>query len=91
MSYEEEIRPLRAEINRLNQEILDRIRERVDIALQIGEAKKKHGRPVRDPVRETVVLDQVARLAEARGLEAEAIRRVFREIIELCVAAEEAQ
>jgi len=90
MSYEEEIRPLRAEINRLNQEILDRIRERVHIALQIGEAKKKHERPVRDPARETAVLDQVARLAEARGLEPEAIRRVFREIIELCVAAEEA-
>lgn len=90
MSYEEEIRPLRAEINRLNQEILDRIRMRVDIALQIGEVKKRHGRPVRDPARETMVLEHVTRLAEAHGLEAEAIRRVFREIIELCVAAEEA-
>ncbi|MFH2110635.1 MAG: chorismate mutase [Candidatus Bathyarchaeota archaeon] len=90
MSYEEKIRPLRAEINRLNQEILDRILERVNVALQIGYAKRKHGKPVRDPARETVVLDQVARLAEARGLEPEAIRRVFREIIELCVAAEEA-
>lgn len=90
MSYEEEVKHLRAEINRLNQEILEKICERVHVAEQIGEVKKKNGKPVRDQARETVVLDQAARMAEAHGLDPEAIRRVFREIIELCVASEEA-
>jgi len=91
MSYEEEIKSLRAEIDRLNQEILDKIRDRGQAALRIGELKKKYGRPVRDLARETQVLDRVAELAEARGLELDATRRIFREIIELCAAAEESQ
>jgi chorismate mutase/prephenate dehydratase len=89
MSYEEEITPLRAEIDRLNQEILDKIRERVQAAVRIGDVKKRHGKPVRDPARETQVLDRVAELAEASGLDPDAIRHIFREIIELCAAAEE--
>jgi chorismate mutase/prephenate dehydratase len=89
MSYEDEAKPLRAEIDRLNQEILDKIRERVHVALLIGDVKKKHGKSVRDPARETQVLDRVTRMAKARGLEPDATRRIFREIIELCAAAEE--
>ena len=51
--------------------------------------KRKHGVPVVDRTREAAVLDHVGGLAADRGLDSEGVRRVFREIIELCVKAEE--
>jgi len=89
MSYTEEIDPLRDEINRLNEEILEKIRERVEIALRIGEVKKRHGMPVVDNAREEAVLTQVGALAVGHGLDPEGVRNVFRAIIDLCVRAEE--
>lgn len=89
MSYTEEIGPLRDEINRLNEEILEKIRERVRVALRIGEVKKRHGMPVVDRAREEAVLNHVESLAADRVLDPEGVRRVFREIIDLCVKAEE--
>ena len=89
MSYTDEIGPLRNEINRLNDEILEKISERVRVALRIGEAKKRHGVPVVDRAREEAVLNHVGGLATDRGLDPEGVRRVFREIIDLCVRAEE--
>jgi chorismate mutase len=91
MSYTDEIDKLRDEINRLNDEILEKISERVGVALRIGEVKKRYGMPVIDRAREEAVLDDVGGLADDRGLNPEAVRRVFREIIDLCVKAEEEQ
>ena len=89
MSYTEEIGPLRDEINRLNEEILEKISERVKVAISIGEAKKRHGMPVVDRAREETVLNHMEGLAADRGLDPEGVRRLFREIIDLCVRAEE--
>ena len=89
MSYTEEIDPLRDEINRLNEEILEKIRERVEIALRIGEVKKRLELPVVDNALEEAVLNQVGALAAGHGLDPKGVRNVFREIIDLCVKAEE--
>jgi len=89
VSYEDEIAPLRDEINRLNEKILEKIWERVKVALRIAAVKKRHGVPIVDRGREETVLDHVGGLAADRGLDPVAVRRVFREIIDLCVEAEE--
>ena len=89
MTYEEEISPHRAEINRLNAEIMERLAERVKVAVEISEVKRRHGKPVVDPTRERAVLDKARADAEARGLDPEGTERVFRAIIDLCVEAEE--
>lgn len=89
MSYEDEIAPLRKEIDRLNEEILDKLRERVEVALRIAAVKRRHGVPIVDRVREEAVLDHVGGLAAERGLDPMAVRWVFREIIDFCVEAEE--
>jgi len=89
VSYTDEVGPLREEINVLNEEILEKIGERVEVSLRIGDVKRKHGVPVVDRTREAAVLDHVGGLAADRGLDSEGVRRVFREIIELCVKAEE--
>jgi chorismate mutase len=89
LSYEDEIRLLRNEINRINFQIVEKIGERVDVALRIAEVKRRSGRPIRDTNREEAVLDNVSRLGSERGLDPLSVRKVFREIIELCVRAEE--
>lgn len=89
MSYTEEMGPLRDEINRLNEEILEKIRERVGVALRIGEVKRRYGMPVVDCARKEAVLNDVESLSADRGLDPEGVRNVFREIIDLCVKAEE--
>ncbi|MFA5868350.1 MAG: chorismate mutase [Candidatus Bathyarchaeia archaeon] len=88
MTYEEEIAPHRAEINRLNKEILERLAERVEVAEAIAEVKRRHGKPIVDAARERIVLDQARMQAQARGLDPDGAERVFRAIIDLCVQAE---
>ena len=87
-SYEEEIGELRKEINRLNAEIVKKLSERVDVALRIGEVKKKHGRPIVDKDREAKVYEQVRKLASDHKIDPRSVGKVFREIIRLCTEAE---
>lgn len=88
MTYEDEIGPLRDEINRINIEIVDRLAERVRVALAIGAVKHRHGRPIVDRSREARVYQQVRSLAEAAGIDPGGAENVFREIIALCTRAE---
>ncbi len=88
MTYEEEIGPLRDEINRLNIEIVERIADRVRVAMEIGAVKHRHGRPIVDRSREERVHQQVRALAEKAEIDSEGVEKVFREIIELCTQAE---
>ena len=88
MTYEEEIGPLRDEINRLNVEILERLADRVRVAMEIGAVKNRHGRPIADRGREARVYQQVRAFAEEAGIDSGGVEKVFREIIELCTQAE---
>ena len=89
--YEEEIRPHRETIDRLNNEIIEKIEERVGAALKIGEIKKRHGKPVVDKARERAILGRIRGKVEAKNIDPEGIERIFKEIIRLCVEAEERQ
>ncbi|MFQ6076028.1 MAG: chorismate mutase [Candidatus Bathyarchaeia archaeon] len=88
MTYEDEIEGLRKEINRLNEEILERLAKRVQIAIEIGLVKKRYGRPIVDRAREKAVYKQVRRLAEKHNLDPEGVERVFRETVSLCTKAQ---
>ena len=89
--YEDEIRPHRDTIDRLNNEIIDKLKERVDAALKIGEIKKRHGQPVVDKTREQAILDSIREKAGAKDMDPDGLERIFKEIIKLCVEAEERQ
>jgi chorismate mutase len=88
MTYEEEIVPLRDEINRLNAEIVERLAERVRVAIEIGYVKHRHGKSVVDLGREEKVLNQARALAEEARIDLVGVEKVFREIIALCTQAE---
>jgi chorismate mutase len=85
----DEIKPHREAIDRLNNEIIQRIAERQREALAIGEVKKRYGKPVVDKSREQAILNNIKTKAPAHGIDPEALEQVFREIIRLCVEAEE--
>jgi chorismate mutase len=80
---------LRVEINRLNNEILKLLSERVQVSLRIGDVKKHLGIPVVDRQRETKVLEQVKDLAQKNDLDPEGVVKVFKEIIRMSVEAQE--
>jgi chorismate mutase/prephenate dehydratase len=90
MNYEEEIKPYRLEINRLNKEIINLIKERVQAAIKIGDIKQSYGKPIVDKAREEIVIDQVSTYSKNKGLDPERVAKIFREIIQLCVDAEKA-
>ncbi len=89
--YEEEIRPHRETIDRLNNEIIKLLDERVQAALKIGAIKRNHGKPVVDKTREQAILDVIRKKAELREMDPDGLERIFKEIIRLCVEAEENQ
>ena len=88
LSYRKEIEDLRKEINRLNEEIIDKLVQRVEIAVEIGKIKRRNGQPIVDEEREKKVFDQVKELSATKKLGTEGVERVFREIIRLCTEAE---
>ncbi len=91
MTYEDEIAPHRETIDRLNNEIIEKIAQRQHAALAIGGIKKKYGKPVVDRSREQAILAKIREKAPGNGLNPDALERVFKEIIQLCVEAEEEQ
>jgi chorismate mutase len=91
MTYEEEIKPYRDTIDKLNNDIILLIAERQQAALAIGDIKKKYGKPIVDKSRENEILDRIKDKALKLGLNPEALERVIQEIIKLCVEAEENQ
>ncbi|MBN1683401.1 chorismate mutase [Candidatus Bathyarchaeota archaeon] len=89
MKYEDEITEPRKIINRLNQEIILKIKERSDIAKKIAEIKRKYNKPIVDPDREKVVLSQVRSFSLEQNLDPDRVESIFVEIIKLCVETEE--
>ena len=89
--YQEEIKPHRETIDRLNNEIIGLLSERVQTALSIGEIKKKYGKPVVDKTREKAILDAIRVKAKENDLDPDGLEKIFKEIIILCVEAEEKQ
>lgn len=78
---------LRQRIDRLDGELVRLLNERTQIALSIGELKRKMGREVYVPAREKAVLDRVARLSHG-PLPASSIHAVYREIMSAALALE---
>lgn len=89
VTYEGEIEGLRKEINRLNEEIFEKLAERVRIAIEIGHVKKRHGGSIVDKAREQAVYRQARMLAEKHGLDPEGVEHVFKEIVSLCTKAQQ--
>ena len=72
---------LRKKIDETDDRIVRLIAERIKIAEEIGEVKKKQGKQIEDLGREQVVLDNVKKMAKGENLSPEDIESIYRQII----------
>ncbi len=73
--------PLRAQIDEIDHQILDLLRQRNDVVEKVAEVKKNTGFGIRDFVREKDLLSDRAQRAEKAGLRREVIESLFRVIL----------
>lgn len=89
---EQQLEQFREQIDQLDQKLLATLSKRADLARQIGDIKMAeepgHEDGMRRPEREEQVLQQVA-AANPGPLPDQAVRSVFREIMDVCLALEE--
>lgn len=80
MSLEE----LRGKIDETDTNIVKLIAERIRIAQEIGEEKKKRGKQIDDKEREKGVLENIKSIARGENISQEVIERIYREIVTAC-------
>ncbi len=76
------IEQLRAEIDKLNREIVELLAKRMEVAGEIAEYKKRRGLPAHVPEREKAVIENVKSMAKENGLDEKMAEDVFLKIIE---------
>ena len=79
----------RKDINRLDKDILELLVKRRGISRKVIEDKIEKGLPLRDAVREGVVLETLIKAGRKLELDAHFVTRVFHEIIEDSVRSQE--
>lgn len=77
----EKLSDLRKEVDRLDEEILRLLKERLDIVKRIGEMKAREKIPVWDPAREKEVLRKIQEKAQRLGINPKDVEAVYREVI----------
>ncbi len=75
---------LRKKIDKVDTEIVRLMGERIRIAEEVGEEKKKQGKQIEDIGREKEVLGNITKLARGEKLDEEAIVSIYRQIIAAC-------
>lgn len=78
-----DLEKLRKRIEEIDKEILELISERLSIAYQIADAKRKNGLSIYDPNRENDVLMRVKRLSQDKNLPYDYIEDIFLLIISM--------
>jgi chorismate mutase len=85
----EKISPLRKRIDKIDEQILRFLKERIDICENIGTIKREHELPVKDPNRENEQYMCIMELASKLGLDPQEVRAVYQEIIAMSIRAQE--
>lgn len=84
----ERLKEIREGIDRVDRDILKLIEDRVNLAREAGELKKKLELPMIDLARERQVISEI--LAQAGGkISGEALKRIFTEVISACRSVQE--
>ena len=86
----EDFAQIRREIEGIDLDLLELLKSRMAIVEQIAEAKLEKAVPFRDGPREERVLQRVRQLAVEMGLDAHRIERLYRDILDMSVARQQA-
>lgn len=79
----ERLRAMRTRIEEVDRDIVGLIAERVQLAREVGAAKRELGLPTLDPAREAAVVRRAGELAREAGVGEEDVRYVFWHLIGL--------
>jgi chorismate mutase/prephenate dehydratase len=85
----EKITQLRKRIDKVDEQILRLLGERVRICRSIGSVKKEHGISVKDAPRESEVYAHVKEEAVELALDPVQVESVYRQIINMCSSVQE--
>jgi chorismate mutase/prephenate dehydrogenase len=81
MTGPDRLEELRRRILELDEALVDLVKERKALVLEIGQVKGEQGLPVLDPGREAAVVRRAAALAREKGVDEELVRDVIWRII----------
>ncbi|HXT16005.1 MAG TPA: chorismate mutase [Gemmatimonadaceae bacterium] len=81
----------RDEIERIDNQIVTLLSQRLALGKRTGELKRAAGLPILDPTREAAVIRRVTERARDAGLPSEAAREVFWQIVGMSRRAQEAK
>lgn len=85
-----DLQNLRESIEEIDHEILDHLRRRMDLVEEVAAAKLRAASPFRDPLREDQVFQRVRHAAVERGLDPHEVERLYRVLLEMSVAHQQA-
>ncbi|ATB37544.1 bifunctional chorismate mutase/prephenate dehydratase [Cystobacter fuscus] len=90
MSDVVDLQQLRVAIEQVDEELLDALRRRMDLAEEIARSKLATASPIRDQRREDLLLQRIRTAAMARKLDPHEVERLYRFIMEMSVARQHA-
>ncbi|MEM7584834.1 MAG: bifunctional chorismate mutase/prephenate dehydratase [Acidobacteriota bacterium] len=85
-----DLQTLRESIEQIDRELMKQIKQRMELVEEIATTKLKAAFPFRDQHREEQVLQRVRRAAVELGLDAHAIERLYRLIMEMSISHQQA-
>lgn len=80
---------LRKRIDKIDEQILRSLKERLDVCQTIGATKQKNQIPIRDHSREHEIYRHIMRKATEFGLNASQVKTVYQKIITMCICAQD--
>lgn len=83
-----DISSLRKEIDSVDEEIIELISKRTELAAKIGELKRKDGIPAKDEKREKEVIAKFCDKAEEFGLDRKTAEKIVKLLIEQAMSRE---
>jgi len=81
ITVNEKIKNLRKDIDKIDQEILMSLKQRIEITEEIGRIKKTDRSNILDKKRETEILDILLAAGRKYGIDADFITSIWRQII----------
>ncbi len=77
------LKEVRERIAELDNQLIDLIEKRTNLAKEVLEAKKAEGKAINDEQQNKVVLNRVANAAMERGLDGEQVKKIFEILIQM--------
>ncbi|MBX2810973.1 MAG: bifunctional chorismate mutase/prephenate dehydrogenase [Myxococcales bacterium] len=84
----DELRPLRDQIDEIDQQLVDLLAQRLERVAEVGRVKERLGLPIYVPGREAELIAKRRQEAQARGLSPDCIEDVLRRVIRESYASE---